>query len=1019
MKNLKKVLAVVLALTLLLTMYLPATVSAADSFKYSKEATILHSMGLYAGISSTSFVPDLGSTVTKEMGVTLILRTLGYDSYAKNLTEAQIENMLKIFSDADQISAWARPYVAAGLSLGVVNGNLDFTFTPKADLDAKMLAKLILVNADYTVDQVGYQSAPYLLRDYGALTLEQATYFMSKNPIVRDDLVGMIFNSLKLRFKGTTTSIIGKLVTAGLVPESVALSSGTYNKDIIDAATAAVTAYEAAPYSTYAQVQAGTALKTQAEALIAKFASFPDAATSSIVAIKTSLQNRIAAQLAKVQSAATFDVSANEVSRVTVNFSKEIDPATIGDGVKDTTGLKITVNGEAQAISATSYVASNDNKTLTFAFSKAYAFNSTVSVTTTANLKCKDTSAVTVATKSAVISDNTAPTFATTVGINNKTTLTLTPSEPLTLATSATLYNTLDGTQGIKVLVDGSAAIAIVTPSATGAIKLNFLSEIAKGAHTIVVSGYKDLAGIAGADTTINFTMDYDSVAPVATGATYVNTRRVDFTFGEALTTVSADAFKVNGVAATSYTLSTDKMTVSAILPAAMGSESLFGVKAEVVAGKLADAWGNGVAAASFTVTSNTTDVTAPTATYSYDAAKYALNITFSEPVEFSAATTLSVMNGKVAIATTAVAAGTYTSSVAFDSAALKAAVTGKDSLSLVLVSDQAVTDLSIKKNVLAKEAITYSFTTANEGAPAITSVQKAGNSLFVNFSEAVTNLPGMDTITLTINGAPAVAFKTLAGAAMTSSASQIVLSATDLSGVIATDTLTVPGVKDLAGNAIAVNNSTVTVIAAFASDSVTATATSGNTFVVTLPGSYNYAAAPSANSVRFLKASDDSALTDMVITGIAVSGNKMTITTNKAIKANATVDGTVGVKVQIDANAINTQFGVKAPSQKVAIADGIKATQNALTYSASAVSTYTVAFDESVTTAATDAQLAAGIEVYTTVKLLANIDYTATISGGAIVITLTTPQILTSVKIVRADLLTDTATPANAVIVK
>ena len=70
MKNFKKLFAALLVVALLITMYVPAAVSSFQT--YGPEALKLNGLGLYNGISTTSFVPALDRLVTKEEAVTLI-----------------------------------------------------------------------------------------------------------------------------------------------------------------------------------------------------------------------------------------------------------------------------------------------------------------------------------------------------------------------------------------------------------------------------------------------------------------------------------------------------------------------------------------------------------------------------------------------------------------------------------------------------------------------------------------------------------------------------------------------------------------------------------------------------------------------------------------------------------------------------------------------------------------------------------------------------------------------------------
>jgi hypothetical protein len=306
MKDVRKVFAFVLTLTLLLSFCYPSSVFASDSFKYETEANYLHDMGLYTGTSLDAFIPDLGLTVPKEQGVAILIRVLGLEGYALDLSEDAVSGALDAFSDSPAISGWARHYVAAGVIKSLVNGNPDGNFGPGDPMDARMMAKLILCSAGYAVDSNAYQAGPYILKDNGAYTLEQAQYFMGKTSLIRDDLVGMTFNALKLRFSGSDETIIRRLVAYSVVSEKVALNSGAYTNDIIKKATEAVSAYESAPYSTSAQVAAGLKLKSAAEALIAKFVEVPTAGSVFITTIRNTLLSRIKVQQAKINSTATF-----------------------------------------------------------------------------------------------------------------------------------------------------------------------------------------------------------------------------------------------------------------------------------------------------------------------------------------------------------------------------------------------------------------------------------------------------------------------------------------------------------------------------------------------------------------------------------------------------------------------------------------------------------------------------------------------------------------------------------------
>jgi len=188
----KKHWLISMAVTIALLFMLIPAAYAAGAFSYEAEAQVLNDLGLYKGISCTSFDPDLGSALNRETGVVMLLRIFGLEAEAEAMADADVDAALARFSDADEISGWARNQIAYAVENGLVSGYPDGNFGAKLALSGKMYCTLILRQLGYTPD---YNNAPAELAEKGMLIPEQAGQFAEK-PLVRDDLVGISYGML-------------------------------------------------------------------------------------------------------------------------------------------------------------------------------------------------------------------------------------------------------------------------------------------------------------------------------------------------------------------------------------------------------------------------------------------------------------------------------------------------------------------------------------------------------------------------------------------------------------------------------------------------------------------------------------------------------------------------------------------------------------------------------------------------------------------------------------------------------
>ena len=144
---LKKLTALLLITVLAFSTNFQASAVEGSAYTYTAEAQKLNDLGLYKGIGTETFDPDLGTALNRETGVIMLLRIFGLEAEAEAITDA--DATIAMFTDAASISAWAKNAVAYAVTNGLVVGYPDGTFGPKVALNGKAYATLILNNSGF------------------------------------------------------------------------------------------------------------------------------------------------------------------------------------------------------------------------------------------------------------------------------------------------------------------------------------------------------------------------------------------------------------------------------------------------------------------------------------------------------------------------------------------------------------------------------------------------------------------------------------------------------------------------------------------------------------------------------------------------------------------------------------------------------------------------------------------------------------------------------------------------------
>ena len=154
MKNLKKVLALVLAFACAFTMFAGAAFTdQADINDVNAEAVnTLVALGVIDGYEDGSFRPD--DTVTRVEMAKMIytIRTGRSDASAYNDDAT---------SFTDITSHWARGYIKYCQSMGIIAGKSTTSFDPDATVTTQEAAKMLLVTLGYNAERAGLEGASW------------------------------------------------------------------------------------------------------------------------------------------------------------------------------------------------------------------------------------------------------------------------------------------------------------------------------------------------------------------------------------------------------------------------------------------------------------------------------------------------------------------------------------------------------------------------------------------------------------------------------------------------------------------------------------------------------------------------------------------------------------------------------------------------------------------------------------------------------------------------------------------
>lgn len=143
MRNLTKVLALVLALSMIVGVvaFAKAYPDVDSDANYAEAVNVISDLGLAVGDENGNFNAD--KTLTRAEGTTFVLRLLGLEEAAKAAAGSATD-----FSDVPA-DHWAAGYVSVAAANGIVSGMGDGTFAPNADLTYAQIVRMLVSALGY------------------------------------------------------------------------------------------------------------------------------------------------------------------------------------------------------------------------------------------------------------------------------------------------------------------------------------------------------------------------------------------------------------------------------------------------------------------------------------------------------------------------------------------------------------------------------------------------------------------------------------------------------------------------------------------------------------------------------------------------------------------------------------------------------------------------------------------------------------------------------------------------------
>ena len=192
MKNLKKVLALVLAFACAFTMFAGAAFTDQADISQTEAVDMLSALGVINGYTDGSFKPD--ATITRAEAAKMI-----YTIWNGGNDDASAFEWKSVFNDVYS-GHWAEGYINFCYTNGIINGKTATTFAPDDSVTGTELAKMLLICMGYQADKSGLTGTGYSQRT-NALATQNGLYVdvasSVSNAMPRQYAAQIMYNALK------------------------------------------------------------------------------------------------------------------------------------------------------------------------------------------------------------------------------------------------------------------------------------------------------------------------------------------------------------------------------------------------------------------------------------------------------------------------------------------------------------------------------------------------------------------------------------------------------------------------------------------------------------------------------------------------------------------------------------------------------------------------------------------------------------------------------------------------------
>lgn len=243
MKNIKKLLAILLTTVLLATMAVPAL---AEVVENAEKALKLQAIGLMAGGANDL---NLDQPLNRIQGLTFAIRAAGKEAEALAMSDSEVNSILANVVDRGDIPNWAYGYAHKYVAYAVKHKftlGTDSTILPKVrfgpmDPISGTSFLVFLMKSGMGYDDV--TTADIIDRaiiEAKIINPSQAAKYQNKPALIRDDAAGILYSAAMNGINANGKKLIDSLIESGFVNKQNAIDAGFIEEEVLTLSVQAI-----------------------------------------------------------------------------------------------------------------------------------------------------------------------------------------------------------------------------------------------------------------------------------------------------------------------------------------------------------------------------------------------------------------------------------------------------------------------------------------------------------------------------------------------------------------------------------------------------------------------------------------------------------------------------------------------------------------------------------------------------------------------------------------------------------